>query len=424
MHVCGQTLVLIDNDATVSEVNQKLTLATLKYLFYHMPQDRAFCVSTYEHDITSSEEYLNEPNDLVYKADSIEYEPKDSNLTDAVSEVILRWKASDFACRDILVFTDGLEGSATAHEKEELYYLAENSEYPIYVVMLDQDNNAEARKGLSAMAVTSGGKLFETEYPGSEAGVDKMLSENILAAMDEYAKAHWAKYEENTETETEAETEAERDAMENEAEPEAEEMMPEGVNTSETGTSGSVIYEYDKESGFIDGPGALILSAVLIVAGLLVGILGGFVLMKRRRRETPTPRPSVPEEDYFGDYEIKGIDTVYLGDRRDADDTATRLLADNGKLLTLTDMQNGNVLRIMIQKAMTIGRGDCDVVITGDDALSKRHCEIYEMNGNVCVRDLSSANGTKVNNIRITDQILFEGDELSIGARSYIVGFA
>ena len=121
---------------------------------------------------------------------------------------------------------------------------------------------------------------------------------------------------------------------------------------------------------------------------------------------------------------IKGIDTVYLGDRRDADDTATRLLADNGKLLTLTDMQNGNVLRIMIQKAMTIGRGDCDVVITGDDALSKRHCEIYEMNGNVCVRDLSSANGTKVNNIRITDQILFEGDELSIGARSYIVGFA
>ena len=106
MHVCGQTLVLVDNDATVSAVNQKLVRAVLKYMFYHSPVDRTFCLDTYEHDIADAEEYENDPNDLACKVDKIEFVPKDSNLCDTLCEVITRWKESDFACRDIVVFTD------------------------------------------------------------------------------------------------------------------------------------------------------------------------------------------------------------------------------------------------------------------------------------------------------------------------------
>ena len=417
MHVCGQTLVLVDSDATVSEVNQKLVKTTLKYLFYHMPGDRTFCLRTYEHDISSDEEFLSEANDLVCLTDKIEFEPKDSNITDTVSEVITRWKSSDFACRDILIFTDGLEGVATAHEKEELYYLIENSEYPVYVVFLDQENNMDAKKGLSAMAVTSGGKLFETEFEGSDAEVDRQLTEKIFAAMDEYAQVHWSKYEEaeeETVTDTEAEDESQNAAL-------SEEEVPyeeyEGPGETDTG----VIYEYDKTPGFFEGTGVFILSAVLIVTGLMVGILGGFLIMKKNRKARVVPEP-VDEDDYFEDYDLKGIDTVYL----DPDDSGspTRLLADTGKMVTLTDRANGNVFRIMLKGSMTVGRGECDVVITGDDALSKRHCEIYEKDGTVCVRDLASSNGTKVNNVKITEKALSENDELTIGARSYTVGFA
>ena len=124
MHVCGQTLILIDNDATVSAVNQKLVNATLKYMFYHLPGQRAFGVNTYEHDLTAEESYMTEPGDLVCEAEKIEYAAKDSNLSDTLCEVISRWKESDFACRDILVFTDGIEGAALDHEKEELYFIA------------------------------------------------------------------------------------------------------------------------------------------------------------------------------------------------------------------------------------------------------------------------------------------------------------
>ena len=416
MHVCGQTLVLVDNDATVSEVNQKVVKATLKYMFYHMPEDRTFCLRTYEHDITQEEEFSCEANDLVYQADKIEFEPKDSNLTDTVSEVITRWRASDFACRDILVFTDGLEGAALSHEKEELYYLIENSEYPVYIVMLDQENNADAKKGLSGMAVTSGGRFFETEFEGSDAEVDRQLSEKIFSAMDEYAQAHWAKYEE---TEDEGEASGEEEAYDgySDEDVQVEEAAAQGLE------EGRVIYEYDKSGGFFDGTGALILSAALIVTGLIVGILGGFIIMKKKRKAHAAPL--VPDEDdYFEDYDLKGIDTVFLGNSGDDEGSPTRLLSDMGKIITLTDRANGSVFRIMLGSPMTVGRGECDVVIRGDDALSKKHCEIYEKDGKVCVRDLSSANGTKVNNVRITEKVLSDNDELTIGTRSYIVGFA
>ena len=68
---------------------------------------------------------------------------------------------------------------------------------------------------------------------------------------------------------------------------------------------------------------------------------------------------------------------------------------------------------------MSIGRSKCDVVITGDDALSKRHCELSEEEGRVYVADLSSSNGTKVNGRKISKQELFDNDELSIGSRTY-----
>ena len=417
MHVCGQTLVLVDNDATVSEVNQKLVKTTLKYLFYHMPEDRTFCLRTYEHDISSDEEFLSDANDLVCLADKLEFEPKDSNITDTVAEVITRWKSSDFACRDILIFTDGLEGAATDHEEEELYYLIENSEYPVYVVMLDQENNAEAKKGLSAMAVTSGGKFFETEFEGSDAEVDKQLTEKIFAAMDEYAQVHWAKYEETEEAE-EAAGEVENGEAGSDV---LEEDVPNDLYEL-PGSEEGVIYEYDKTPGFFESPGAFILSALLIVIGLTVGILGGFLLMKKNRKSRVVPEP-VDEDDYFEDYDLKGIDTVYLGDADDSG-SPTRLLTEAGRLITLTDSVNGNVFRIMLKGSMTVGRGECDVVITGDDALSKRHCEIYEKDGMVCVRDLASSNGTRVNNVKITEKALSDNDELTIGARSYKVGFA
>ena len=177
--------------------------------------------------------------------------------------------------------------------------------------------------------------------------------------------------------------------------------------------------------------GAWVISAALIAAGLVAAVFGSFVIMKKRRAGRKAQRPlPVDREEYFEDYELKGMatvdlagegDTVFLGDD-DERDRATRLL-DDTRFIRLTDKADrSRIFRIMLGAPMTIGRGKCDVNIQGDDALSKRHCEIFEKEGRAYVRDLSSANGTKVNNVKINEDILSDGDELTIGSRTYVVG--
>lgn len=424
MHVCGQTLVLVDNDATVSAVNQKLVRAVLKYMFYHSPVDRTFCLDTYEHGLSNAEEYVNDPNDLAFKVDKLEFVQKDSNLCDTLCEVITGWKESDFACRDIVVFTDGLEGESLLHEKEELYYLTERNEYPVYIVMLDQEDNAGARKGLSATAVTSGGKFFETEFEGSDAEVDRQLSEKIFAAMDEYARVNWSKYEEYEEygsEESYEETDPVYEAPEEvvESEEEAEQYM------TDAKTQERVVYEYDKTTGFFDSGKPLVIAAVLIAVGIIVALLiGSSVRRKRRDKNEKVAGPAALEEEdaYFDDYELNSVEnrTLFLDDSEDEEDRATRLLCESGRMITLDENTKGTRIRILLEGRMTVGRGDCDVVID-DDALSRRHCELYEKEGKVFVRDLSSANGTRVNGIKISDRIIEDGDELTMGTGTYTV---
>ncbi len=426
MHVCGQTLVLVDNDATVSAVNQKIVRSTLKYMFYHKPENRTFCLDTYGHDIEGEEVYTDDVNDLACAADMLTFEAKDSSLTDTLAEVITRWKDSDFACRDIIVFTDGLEGAALSHEKEELYYLTQNSGYPVYIVMLDQEDNASAEKVLSAIATTSKGKLYSTEFEGSDAQVDRQLSEKIFADMDEYATVFWAQYEEDA-----AEEEGEDEPGEIAETAIADEEAPEDTeNAADALMSERVVYEYDRTPGFFESRSAVIMSIVLIAAGLIALVLGGFIIMKRKRKGLDQPQQTFEDdEEFFDDYELSGIatselsDTTLLADDRSAD-SPTRLLS-SGQIVTLKDTLDENRdYRIMLSGSMSIGRRDCDVVITGDDAVSKRHCELYEDDGEVRIRDLSSANGTKVNNEKISDTRLSDGDRLTIGARTYIVGLA
>ena len=143
--------------------------------------------------------------------------------------------------------------------------------------------------------------------------------------------------------------------------------------------------------------------------------------MKKRRAEYGSTGGRIQkneDEELFEDFELNGVETVMLG----GDSGGTRLLDTNGKLVTLTDCESSRAYRIVLCGSMSVGRGGCDVTITGDDALSKRHCELYEDEGEVYVKDLASSNGTKVNGVRISAIKLKNDDRLTIGARTYAVG--
>ena len=80
------------------------------------------------------------------------------------------------------------------------------------------------------------------------------------------------------------------------------------------------------------------------------------------------------------------------------------LLLPNGQRIELTE------------QIVRIGRmPDCAVQLT-DPNISRYHAEVRPGPEGYVVLDLSSTNGTKVNGTRVTEQVLRDGDQITVGA--------
>jgi len=78
---------------------------------------------------------------------------------------------------------------------------------------------------------------------------------------------------------------------------------------------------------------------------------------------------------------------------------------------------NGAQFEIPLSDSTTvvIGRGtDCDITVP-ISSVSRKHCEINVNGSHVRIRDLGSANGTYVNNNRISEVRLSAGDRVVLG---------
>ena len=63
----------------------------------------------------------------------------------------------------------------------------------------------------------------------------------------------------------------------------------------------------------------------------------------------------------------------------------------------------------------SIGRGRHNQLAVSDDSVSREHCVIIHQNGDFIVRDLESHNGTRVNDVTVTDQVLAHRDYITVG---------
>jgi len=90
------------------------------------------------------------------------------------------------------------------------------------------------------------------------------------------------------------------------------------------------------------------------------------------------------------------------------------------KLVLLGDHGERTVYRLK-KLPTVIGRGrDADLTLAHPLA-SRHHCELYEVDGTLCVRDMGSLNGTFVGDFRVTEAALESGDILVIGGGKFEV---
>jgi len=70
---------------------------------------------------------------------------------------------------------------------------------------------------------------------------------------------------------------------------------------------------------------------------------------------------------------------------------------------------------VLGEDVITIGRMPESNIVLADPNVSRNHAEIRPQGTGYVVVDLDSTNGTKVNGMRVTQQDLHDGDELSFG---------
>ncbi len=87
---------------------------------------------------------------------------------------------------------------------------------------------------------------------------------------------------------------------------------------------------------------------------------------------------------------------------------------------------NGNAPTKVLHRSdlpLVIGRGPDTGLRLSDRWVSRRNCEIYEIDGVLWVRDLDSSNGTLLNGSPITESHLMPGDELAVGMTTFVIAY-
>lgn len=79
-----------------------------------------------------------------------------------------------------------------------------------------------------------------------------------------------------------------------------------------------------------------------------------------------------------------------------------------------TGPNKGKVFEVKDQ-VITLGRDETQTIQILDQGVSRAHAEIFRLGDACFVRDLNSTNGTYVNNVKVTEEVLKSTDELLIG---------
>lgn len=90
---------------------------------------------------------------------------------------------------------------------------------------------------------------------------------------------------------------------------------------------------------------------------------------------------------------------------------------------SLFDALHGNREIPLEKLPVLLGRGSDAGIQVFDNFASRRHCEISEREGTLFVRDLGSKHGCFVNGRFTSESSLRPGDQLGVGATTFVVSY-
>ena len=427
-----KTLIIIDNTSEMSSLNRDIIRETLKYFVTNIDKDNKVAIAVTGETAEYVTDYEDALNTQLKNIEQIEYKEVTAPGSEVLMEVILNWKEGDFAFRDILFVSAKNTASIDGYSEEELLFEVADKQYPVYTLACAQNENESAIKSLGSLSRVSGGKSVCTTDAKSDAEVEKQLSTMLMEAMEERRRLEEEKYkDEETKTDEVLVDEELTEYEETEAEEEVS-IITEDVILEEE-NAGNIMYS-PKEEGTVSKSveSFVLLAALFFVLGMIF-FISIAIRSKRNRRTEESFKASLKAKDdrkkikkapFSEAYESE---TVCLNEVYNDEDSSTKLLYQTreGVEITLEDRSDPTkFFRVLVRDSIVIGRSEktCDVVLSYDDSISLRHCELSLRDGNIYCRDLGSSNGTMINQQKVYQEIKVEsGDILRIGRLSLFI---
>lgn len=451
LEVPMRTLILLDNSKSIpADQHEKIQEIMLKLTESAIDREQ-FRIGTvsdalnYLCDFTSDQETLNSV------IGGLSYQDQDTYLSDVLYDVISELRAEDtYVYTRIVIISDGADDKAIGYTNDEVRSLIEDSPYPVYTIGIPASGNDSELETMFSFSRASSAEYFllddsanvedvtaalladQSNYcirvaldPGFQDGSRKnvLLKLSTSEGMAELtASADMPFGTGVTETPQPEEPEVE-------AEPEEEEELPvlEINSTPEP-----------EEKGGLPVPVWVLIAAGVLIAAALAAVL----IVVFRKKKQDQERKAQEEERKKAEQEAQERkrkereqaeeiqaeptvkETVY--DREEIGDKYTYGLwgkKKGGYCLVLTNLDKPGVqFKKSIGQEISIGRENTDIVISGDDRLSRKHCKIILRGHLLYLKDLNSKNGTFYQETRIYDETpIVSGGKIKIGRYHYSV---
>ena len=418
-----RTLFLVDVSTNMHYNARTQILEILGYLIENKHPDELFSIVTFGDEYRQIVDFTHDRYDLYRVRNQIEWHDYASNVDNALGEAVSHMLGDPtFQFNQIILFSSAETSVGGGITHGEILLLLGGSHVVVHTVGLQLDNDDATIFDFHAFSRVSGGishDIFPADYDyynilEAVAQSFRDYSNNIYYIHVEYPEALMdgairpleifnnagaliLSYDVNVPV-----LEA----------PPLPEPTPEPSPIAIPSPTQEIEPVVEPDTGF---PLWLILVALLLIVGG-AGLIVAIFVTKKKKQVPPQPNNATMI-----------IDTPVI------DENATMILIGGNSAkapgsknyLIVNDInQPHKRFELLIKDKIIIGReaGQDGISIDYDPQISRKHCSFSSHGGRIWVDDLGSANGTYINNTKLTIPVMIMPDEvLTIGETSFFV---
>lgn len=440
------TYIMIDNSMSIPKKSREGIKKLLTELVAARTDNEKFAIATFGEEVDQIIGYTNDYVQLKDCISNIEFNNQDTYLTDMIYNVInsgaLYCKEGDYV--RILLIADGMDDDSVGYTEDELKSLLLSTHIPIYslgVYNNEQTNNTTIEKMFALSRLTGGsGDIYDDIKSADNYNAMLAIDRDITvfditpkaASLDGSEKTIRLSFLSQGEM---VELVADRVRMGVKlTDTQETSQETETVSASETVIMPTVP-ETEKKTNFMLVPVAA--SALLVIVVVMILLL--YRASKKKRKENvfkpiqnfnPTDEPT--GEDWFSNEPLQvpearktqGDDYTMIiwGNEKAKGEEFTNIIWNNSStencVITLTDIaEPTRQYQGILKTLLLVGKSsDCNIVISWDSAISRKHFSIMLKDGLYYLKDEGSSNGTFVNESRIMAETQIKnGDIIRIG---------